>query len=1096
MKSHRIVIASVKFYWKSHIAAGLAVVCAVAVLLGALSSGDSIWATLEHQTRIRQGKTSLAVQSSGLFGAALAERISQQNGIEIAPVLSVKGFAENTDGTSRAGGIQVLGVDERFWGFGPAVQPNLSSVRFAEGVAISRGLARRLNIDTGQEIVVRTAVPGGMAIEAAMTPEEQRLTSFRRKVDAIVEEDQFGAFDLYARPDGGLNVFVPLKTLNQWFEFKQDACLANQLLVGSSLESSEMLKLIQDNWTLSDAGLSLSDSNVPEAVELRHRGVFFPDSLAQSIERKVPSGLGILTYFVNEFRIGTRTTPYSFICAMDADPQAGIFGDLAADEMLINEWLADDLKASEGDRIELRYFVPAKGKSLSEQTAVFRIKAVVPMMGTGADPSLMPDFQAMADAENCRDWKPGIPIDLSRIRPADELYWQKYKGSPKAFIAMKTARLLFASRFGSLTAIRYSTADDNLEALTQKILSAVTPQQVGFGVLNVYEEGQKSAVGTTDFGGLMVSMSFFLIIASLILAGQVYAFSLQRRCSQAGILSAVGLSGLKIFSIFIFEQAMVVLPAIGFGILLGMVLTRLILCGLNTIWADAAGGMEVFFGMRWSTILVSSGISVTLSLSVFAWKFGGLLKRPIVDLLDRGCEVILPKERSFLQSSLAVVLLIIAAVMAIYGNRLSADKSAAVFFGSGAMVLISLSLVASSVLAYTGRKSQNPSRTLLALAMHNAARRKGRSLAVLGMLGIGVFAVFSVGGFQKTAQKDYSEKISSTGGFSIWTQSDIALAQLPDMAKISLPDSRLKTELITAVGLRQYSEEAADCLNLAQTQRPIIWGVIPEMLSGRFRFKSALKDLNVETPWDLLGQDLGADIVPAIGDYATVYWALHKNLGDTIDYVDQSGRLFQLKIVGLLDDSILQGGLIIADKQFVSRFSDTQGWSVILIDAPASDVEAVSRYLMQTLPSNGVEAVNTADRLNRFHRVENTYLSIFMALGSLGLILGTAGLGLVVLLNVLDRAGELAIMRAVGFSKSVLIRMLFIEHVGLLSAGLGIGLTSACVSAGPKLFLAGQFPWRFLIFSAIILVCSGLCWVWLSAKAAIRGDLLEPLRRE
>ncbi len=42
----------------------------------------------------------------------------------------------------------------------------------------------------------------------------------------------------------------------------------------------------------------------------------------------------------------------------------------------------------------------------------------------------------------------------------------------------------------------------------------------------------------------------------------------------------------------------------------------------------------------------------------------------------------------------------------------------------------------------------------------------------------------------------------------------------------------------------------------------------------------------------------------------------------------------------------------------------------------------------------GVDAVTTAERLDEFHRVENTYLSTFQALGGLGLLLGTSVLPL------------------------------------------------------------------------------------------------------
>ena len=45
----------------------------------------------------------------------------------------------------------------------------------------------------------------------------------------------------------------------------------------------------------------------------------------------------------------------------------------------------------------------------------------------------MPAFPGLADVDNCRDWKPGIPVDLDKIRPKDEQYWNEHRGTPKAF---------------------------------------------------------------------------------------------------------------------------------------------------------------------------------------------------------------------------------------------------------------------------------------------------------------------------------------------------------------------------------------------------------------------------------------------------------------------------------------------------------------------------------------------------------------------------------------------------------------------------------------------------------------------------------------
>ena len=75
-------------------------------------------------------------------------------------------------------------------------------------------------------------------------------------------------------------------------------------------------------------------------------------------------------------------------------------------------------------------------------------------------------------------------------------------------------------------------------------------------------------------------------------------------------------------------------------------------------------------------------------------------------------------------------------------------------------------------------------------------------------------------------------------------------------------------------------------------------------------------------------------------------------------------------------------------------------------------------------------------RLAAFHRVENSYLETFRALGALGLLLGTVGLAAVLMRNVLERRRELALLRAVGYRPRHLAVMVLAENLFLLVVGL------------------------------------------------------------
>ena len=144
-----------------------------------------------------------------------------------------------------------------------------------------------------------------------------------------------------------------------------------------------------------------------------------------------------------------------------------------------------------------------------------------------------------------------------------------------------------------------------------------------------------------------------------------------------------------------------------------------------------------------------------------------------------------------------------------------------------------------------------------------------------------------------------------------------------------------------------------------------------------------------------------------------------------------------------------------------------------------------------------MELTTTKQRLAAFGEVENTYLSIFQILGGLGLVLGSVGVGLVVLRNMLERRNELAMLRAVGFNSAALRRMVFYEHSGLMLGGLGCGVIAALVAAGPALRTGGaSVPYVSLMLTVGGIALSGIMWIWIATTLALGGGMLDALRNE
>jgi ABC-type antimicrobial peptide transport system permease subunit len=237
--------------------------------------------------------------------------------------------------------------------------------------------------------------------------------------------------------------------------------------------------------------------------------------------------------------------------------------------------------------------------------------------------------------------------------------------------------------------------------------------------------------------------------------------------------------------------------------------------------------------------------------------------------------------------------------------------------------------------------------------------------------------------------------------------------------------------------------------------------------------------------------------IAAIADEASILWALGKKLGDTVDFTDERGQPFKVRLVASLAGSVLQGNLIIAEDEFTARYPGEAGYRFFLVDAPPERTADVSAALTKALRDFGLELTPTTRRLAQFNAVQNTYLGTFQVLGGLGLLLGSAGLGVVVLRNVLERRGELALLLAVGFRAKSLRWLVLSEHAGLLLLGLGAGVVAAAVAVLPALRSGGgALPLASLGLTLAGVLVSGLVFTVLATTWSLRGRLLDSLRNQ
>jgi hypothetical protein len=527
------------------------------------------------------------------------------------------------------------------------------------------------------------------------------------------------------------------------------------------------------------------------------------------------------------------------------------------------------------------------------------------------------------------------------------------------------------------------------------------------------------------------------------------------------------------------------------GIAGSILYTHLMLSGLSTIWNDAIGGTVLTYHAT-PLSLIGGGIGGAL-LAVFA--VGVILRlSPWPDVRSMQLGDISRQSGGGGHPGKALVgalMLTAAAGFCALRPAGSHAQEAAMFFAAGGMLLVASMLVIYAFIK--GRLSDGQTAfTLGGVGMRNLSRRSWRSIGVAAMLASGTFLVLSVGARRHDPEADAQLRGSGTGGYQLYVEMTQAIYRDLNTAggqeAVGLDPEVLEEANIVPMRLRQGDD--ASCLNLNRAQRPRLLAVNPEALAdaGAFTFAAG-------GGWEALNEDLGDDVVAGVADNTTIMWALGKMVGGTLDYVDEAGRPFKVKLVGGLTNSVFQGQIIIAEDRFVERFPSASGYSLLLVEAPAAAQAAVKEELTVGLQDYGAEVESTVSRLIAFNQVEHTYMSIFQLLGGLGVMLGAIGVGVLVGRNVLERRRELAVMRAIGFSARQLRGMVLHEHWAMVAAGVGAGTLCAVLAVLPVLRSPStSVPLTGLALTLGGIVFSAFCWTWLAARLALASPLLDALR--
>ena len=475
---------------------------------------------------------------------------------------------------------------------------------------------------------------------------------------------------------------------------------------------------------------------------------------------------------------------------------------------------------------------------------------MVPIAGLAADRRLAPDYPGITGANSLADWDPPFPIDLSRVRPADERYWDDYRATPKAFISYERGRDLWKSRYGALTSIRVPMQDDADASamagrLRDELRTTLSPNAMGMALYPARAAALDAAQGATDFGQYFTYFSFFLMVSALMLAVLFFKLGVEQRLRQIGVLRAAGYSMPVVRRLLLGEAIILAVVGAVLGIAGAVLYGKLIIYALGTWWVGAVGTTRLELHVRPLSLMlgaVAGVVAATVCVLVSLRAVARLSPRAL--LTAQSLDVSrAPTARGARRNRLLAGLCLVAAVALLAVGFARPAAQAGAFFGAGAALLIGALLWLSAWLrardtrSITGRGAWAVAR----LGFRSAASRPARSVLSAALIASAAFIIVSVDAFRREGGELTADQKSGTGGYVLFAESELPILHNPNEpgGREALMMQAPELAALRYTRFRVRPGEDASCLNLYRPTNPTI--IAPEagfIESNRFTFAS------------------------------------------------------------------------------------------------------------------------------------------------------------------------------------------------------------------------------------------------------------------
>ena len=683
------------------------------------------------------------------------------------------------------------------------------------------------------------------------------------------------------------------------------------------------------------------------------------------------------------------------------------------------------------------------------------------------------------------------------------------------------------------------------ERVTNLIRDALPPAAAGLDIEEVKRDRFDDAESSGKyFSQIFVAIGSFGVVAGILLLVSIFVMLAEERKGQLGMLRAVGMRRSDLVRGFVIEGAMYALVAGALGALLGIAVGWGIVRLAAPIFSSGAdfsldlqftatsasvvagfciGALialltVVFTSLRISrvniirairdlpepgikqarrrTMVVGAGTAILGALwfvsalsAEDAW--AAVILGPVlvaIGLLPIGSRVL--GQRSAVMTGASAALL-----WGLFGNALTGGK----FFESDSMVpfVVQGGLITFAAVLLLSQVQDRFQGTIRRFAARYLSLRLGTAYPIahrfrtgltLGMYSLVIFTLVFVAvltGVFSSQIDETTRKIS--GGFDVLATS--STANPPDADRLA--EMTGVGRVVSTVSGFALFERSGDTTQWWATgiDSDFIAERVPKLKGRDERFSSD------RAAWEAVVADPKGIIVSSFflhtgGDMVSI-----PDPGDTVTSVDpETGKATEHVVLGILESDPTLLGAVMNKEAALSAAPGNVSPSrfYIDVDGSAADARQVTTRLQGEFIANGVDADTFRSIAEDQQQQTVQFLRLMQGFLALGLVVGIAGLGVVMVRAVRERRKEIGVLRSLGFLSQRIRRAFLLESSFIALEGVLIGALLALVT-GYQGVTAGDFgdgvsfevPWVEVgLLTGVAFLASLLATAWPARQAS------------